>query len=700
MPFFLAVLSFVLALSSSGVCASLQSLSFNHSAPSYSAGFSIDSLAGSLAIPPSLAFESSYGEFSGAFAANFSATESALVSVNSSSPLFSASGGLVMQISDGCSDPQHGGRDKCELAGFTGPGDFHFCSKCEYFHPMCGNLYYQDWCYRYFPTYYGELASSFGASNHSLSLSIAAPNASCALSSLFPPLNCSFANFSAAIDSYPAFSSPPNLSLVRSFNSSWQVVSTDSMQSYISALANYQSHYSLSIADAASFSASLNAALAALLQNASGNYSGAFNYSCPQLSSPASIALSFNALAFNFTALRGRPALASPDSFPQSAGSTPFFKIPLRNSGYAADNFSILVSCNDSPAFNSTLYALPGQTVSLEIPLLNATPPRACVIFAQSAGNPLLNDSIYAAFDAFIPPCPPGFECCSPPDFAKRACASQTPFNSSGGFYYLQAYSCENFSCVESNSSFLYFPTATAGSPVAPSSSSGVFGWSGSSGSQSFSRSPASPSPVSPPEPDSFEPPSAAVVVFIPVKEDAGGAIFASEGIALGDDGLAASGEATASVGAASPVNPSGPQPALPSSPSSLTALSSLSFHGIRLPLLLLASLAVASFCFFYFQPALRLSKRFNNGHVIVRLQSMQEDLDCVVLSDFVPGDAVFETPPDSLRDTILGRLAEWRLRRLAAGECVVVSYSCGLPCEAQACADFSRNGEMHRLLS
>ncbi|MFH1107088.1 MAG: hypothetical protein V1787_04275 [Candidatus Micrarchaeota archaeon] len=670
MPFFFPVVFAVFLASSSAASAGYAS--FDSSIPSLSLEVSPFNLLDSLEILPGFIESVSSQEFSSLPArVNFSTSQSVEVRPVSSGLLVSAAGGLAMRIDDGCSDPDHGGRDKCELAGFTGPGDFAYCSPCDYFHPQCGNLYYHDWCYRFRPIPVGNHSSNASTSNFSFNVSILLGNASCTVS---PSLNCSEDGLSAAISGFHVNDSLIRLTFVGTAAGSWQPVPPQALSSYLSVLSSFDSRYTVSIPEAAAATAELNLALSTLFQQASGNYSPPFSMPLQDQAVFPSISLSLSQPAFNLTAIHGRPRFLPANSSPQPNGSAYFFALPLHNSGRLSDSFLTNVSCNDSSVhlFRTVLNA--SEASVLEIPAPTASPPRSCTVFSFTEGAPLLNDSADVLLDAVILQCPEFYPCCGSPEFEQRPCPPAEMFNSSGGFYYLQNFACVDFSCTESGTTFLRFP------PSPPSS-----GQSGSSGyfSSPSLVGPGAPSPSN--EPSSLPSPAAPASPSSPL-------VFTSVG--------------AFSVESASPPTPKAPPfptaipIAMQSSPSSTSALVLLDPQSLRIAAVFASCAFAAAIAFSVFRPGVSLSKRFANGEVLLRATNRGGALSAVLLSDFVPADAVFPLPPASLSDTVLGRLAEWRASELPQGSFFEVRYSCASPAPRPASLSFTHSGRRFSLKS
>ncbi len=350
---------------------------------------SLDALESRFEFTDSQLLEASNGEVSLSTPLVFASilSQNASWNFSDSGMLYSASGGLVGVVNDGCYDS--GGQDQCLLHGYGGPGSFSWCSPCDYFHPQCGNSELHDYCYRFLAVPAGNYSIPSQLTQYSYDVGLSLANFSCTLSDSVAQCGNGPVRFSLIASQTLNHSVPTGYFLP--IAGGYARLDDSLFSAYQSAYVQFLQASSLP--QALSAQTALQGALTALLSNARGNetqYTVSPNASWVNLS----ITMSLNG-SDTLRFLHGYPAI-SQSGVATSNGSHGLYPFALENRGFADDNFSLQLQCENGTAFaNSSFhFTLPSrssQSVSFPLPPSNA--PYSCQAQAFVSQEPRLSQS-------------------------------------------------------------------------------------------------------------------------------------------------------------------------------------------------------------------------------------------------------------------------------------------------------------------
>ena len=602
------------------------------------------------------------------------------------------------------------------------PGTFKWCNGA---YPLrtysCDN-----WCYTYSPqpTYEKAQIGAFlrMAANGSL-IARGAPEYSLAFSD---PDNEQIHGSIRARLIFPLILPPSqNQPLMRSQGSQkWQLIQNSVLQSYKSTLYSYYSQYMASIESAYGATSNLNSALNSLVSTASGEYYDF--YTVQNNSSYPEIEIFLDSDYAGVTALRGRPQALALNPEAQFEGGAPYYTLEVLNSGSISDSFLANLSCNGSPYSSAEAVVGQGQQALLKLFVAKMDSPQLCAATVFVKDLPQIASSISNTLQPFKLPCPPEYSCCPvSTSYEERPCLPLEKFKQEdeygNGYFYLQHYSCEAFSCLENTTTFLRRisdrrpPQQSAQSSFANYNSPQI-------------RQQQSPTPTLVPSiaPSSGISPIAQPLVEIPIEEEKIEIIAQSE-VQEGYASVSVRANSEPAQGAVLVVSPSMKRHTLPLNfgstevlfnepgpwsvsysfeyktiqvhpiaekqmeapvnvlPNPATPLMALSFPNLPfIQTALLISLLVFVFAVYKRQSeTIRFRKSFENNIVRLEILNGRGDLRNLEITDIAPEGTILSTisnPPSEVTEIIFGKHIKWKKSALPKGERMLISYSIFTP--------------------
>ncbi len=620
--------------------------------------------------------------------------------------------------------------DTCGNCGGMPAGTFKWCNGAYPLHTYsCDN-----WCYTFSPASSYEKAQVgnfirqkakagiiiLKGSTTTLSLddvqpSLAQPNAMASL--VFPSL------------SVPSQNSP----LIRQTGSEkWRQITSAALQSYKSQLSAYYSQYTSSIDSAYSQTNSLNSQLSALLSSSSGvEYSNYFEYAPPESALPE-ILLEIEATYAGVSAIRGVPKaiLLHPQASFENGNA--YFSFDAQNTGAVSDIFSANLSCNDTIISNiENVLLAPSESAALKFFTPQILVPTICTAQIFILDSPSIISSASNTLEPFKLACPADKPCCAYSlQYEDRACSDVEKFKQEGlpgsGNYYLQHYSCADFICIESSTTFLRSASAT------PAPQAQLF--SGNSNSNYYSaNAPQIPQLANAPQNANSISPTPAISVFpnstivpspiaMPIEEETI-EIIAPTQIPQGYAMLSVRANNKPAEGSILLISPSMKRRTIPlelgeaevlfneagvwkasysfeykkisvlpqitndakpvNSPPPNAATSFISLNISKMPIpesaLLLVFFALGFAAYRRASVKVHFKKSFENNIVRLEILNNKADLSNLEITDIAPEGTILSTisnPPSEVTEIIFGKHIKWKKSSLRKGERMLISYS------------------------
>ncbi|MFH0971348.1 MAG: hypothetical protein V1835_02165 [Candidatus Micrarchaeota archaeon] len=611
----------------------------------------------------------------------------------------------------------------CNNCGGMPPGTFKYCNGA---YPAY-SYYCDSWCYTFSPKASYEKAQVGAFSRTAVSAQVQFnkfPGAFLSANESSLEQNAANASITLLLPTV----APPSQSfpLVRSYTSqNWQQMQQSDFQSYKNTLSYYYGQYAVSIGAAYAASNSLNSALSSLISNSEGAYSDYYSF-YPASPPLPELRIKLQADFAGVLAPRGKPKILNLSQIAQFENGAPYYALEVQNVGASSDSFLASLSCVNSTnsSLNFPILIEPASQLALKLFVSQITSPTICTAAAFIFDAPAISDSFTTTLQPFKLPCPSEYQCCSGSEaFEGRECASEERFKQEdaygNGYYYAQHFSCENFICSASNTSFL---RRVSGNTPPPTQSYSVYSPPQYSVPISAPQNPpvATATTVPSPLPSIFSSPSPSIV-SIPIKEQAIEIRIpesVSEGyhsIRVYADALPASGnlELTSpsslhhtivlDLGVAEAlfnepgewdliyrgetksvrVLPTVTIQIIDKKPEVFAATPFIALNLSNLPLMelaLLLSFFIFGFASFKrYSEKIQFTKSFENNIVRLEILNNKTDLRNLEITDIVPEGTVLSTisnPPSEVTEIIFGKHIKWKKNELRKGERMLISYS------------------------
>lgn len=616
----------------------------------------------------------------------------------------------------------------CGNCGGMQPGTYKYCNGA---YPTY-TYYCDNWCYTYSPAPTHEKAQVGQFIGFQASAQIALPDISPFIYQLnHIKTNQSDPNLTIQL-LYPPISIPPqNIPLIRSYSDQkWRAISQNQYSNYKSSLAQYNGLYLSSHANANSQTPLLNGALSSLISASSGEYVDYFDQLLATPTYPK-LAIKIPSESAGVSALRGKPNALSLALLVQFDSLAPYFSIEFQNIGPAADNFNANLTCdNFSISLANPVILEPNQIISEKFFVPQFSTPQLCTATVFLEELPAISNSIIATLAPFKLSCPAENQCCTNSEsYEDKPCIPTEKFHSNdaygNGYFYMQYYSCENYSCLENSTNVTRIISGNA-APIAitPNQQSYFASTSNYNPPDNDEKKPtAIPSEAQKPKisPSPTSIPSPTMPPKIPISQDVI-EIFAPQTTTPGYETISVFANSKPASGTLEIISPASKKVgfviesgsaevlfnelgiwkasfegevktivvepeiiSLPKqekqTPSEATSL--ISLDATKLPFLEIISIIIfLSFGYVGFKrqsERIHFSKSFENNIVRLEIINGKADLKNLEITDIVPEGNVLSTisnPPSEVTEIIFGKHIKWKKNNLQKGERMLISYS------------------------